>query len=333
MKKTLIALAVLGSIAGVAQAQSNVTIYGVLDAGITKSTGSTTQLNSGDNNRIGFKGVEDLGCGLKATFQIEQRFDIDTGTTEGAGTRPLFQGRTTVGLAGAFGSIKLGRDLTAMQQTAVAFDPWGATRARGAFIPDVDNAGYASGPDAAQNRFSNAAFYNSPVMSGFQANVSVATKEAVVRNQLTGVTDTPSVVPTSFSGTYNNGPIAGALSYERNGHEDKFWSLAGSYAFGPANLMATYAQTKFGDTGLSNGPADSKTKAWSIGARVVAGPGNLLVGYGQLKPDNTNNTKKFAIGYEYNLSKRTYLYTDAISRKVPHFETVNTFDVGLHHSF
>ena len=326
MKKTLIALAVLGSVAGVAQAQSAVTIYGVLDAGISKATGTATKIGSGDNNRIGFKGVEDLGGGLKATFQIENRFDVDTGTVEGAGTRPLFQGRSTVGLAGAFGSLKLGRDLTAKQATGAAFDPWGATRARGAFNPDLDDANYISAPDAAKNRFSNAAFYNSPVMSGFQVNVSVATKEAVVRDQTNPlVTDTPSVIPVSFSGTYNNGPIGAALSYERNGAETKFWSLAGSYAVGPANLMATYAQQKT--------VADFKTKAWTIGARVVAGPGDVLVGYGQMKPDNTDNTKKFAIGYEYKLSKRTYLYTDAINYKKPNVDAVNTFDVGVHHSF
>ena len=75
MKKSLIALAVLGAVAGVAQAQTNVTIYGTVDAGITKTKNQTTAINSGDNNKIGFKGSEDLGGGLKAIFQIEQRFD------------------------------------------------------------------------------------------------------------------------------------------------------------------------------------------------------------------------------------------------------------------
>ncbi len=77
-----------------------------------------------------------------------------------------------------------------------------------------------------------------------------------------------------------------------------------------------------------------KTKAWTLGARVVAGPGDVLVGYGQKNPDGASNTtKKFAIGYEYKLSKRTYLYTDAINYKNPNVDAVNTFDVGVHHSF
>jgi predicted porin len=353
MKKSLIALAVLGAVAGVAQAQTNVTIYGVLDAGVTKSTGTTTAINSGDNNRLGFKGTEDLGGGLKAIFQIEQRFDVDTGTTEGAGTRPLFQGQSTVGLQGEFGEVKIGRALTAKQLAAGAFDPWGATRARGAFSPDLADGGYNSSvtanhisPDAAGNRFSNAVFYASPVMSGFQALVSVATKEAQA-----GVT--PDQTPYSLAGTYSNGPLGAAVTYERNNVDTKFWSLDASYQVGPAKLMGSYAQVKQGlavvgvpatATTLATPAiaADAKTKAWMLGARVTAGPGDVLVGYGQSNPDGADNTtKKFAIGYEYKLSKRTYVYADAINRKTDSTQpqnlagdtSINTFDIGLHHNF
>jgi predicted porin len=349
MKKSLIALAVLGAVAGVAQAQTNVTIYGTVDAGITKTKGSTTAINSGDNNKIGFKGSEDLGGGLSAIFQIEQRFDIDTGTTEGAGARPLWQGQSTVGLQGAFGQVKLGRALTAKQLVGGAFDPWQGTRNRGAFSPDLADAYYNSSvstvdatstttglptsvggltPESAGNRWSNGVFYSSPVMGGFQANVSVATKEAV------GVNAAPTKTPYSLSGTYNNGPIAAAVAYERNNVDTKFWSLAGSYNVGVANLMATYAQQKFED--------DSKIKAWTLGARVVAGPGDVLVGYGQARADGVaEKAKKFAIGYEYKLSKRTYVYADAINYKnqfstttgLQGTDSVNTFDIGVHHNF
>jgi predicted porin len=334
MKKSLIALAVLGAVAGVAQAQTNVTIYGTVDAGITKTKGSTTAINSGDNNKIGFKGSEDLGGGLSAIFQIEQRFDIDTGSTEGAGARPLWQGQSTVGLQGAFGQVKLGRALTAKQLVGGAFDPWGGTRNRGAFSPDLADAYYNSSvlanevsPEAAGNRWSNGVFYSSPVMSGFQANVSVATKEAQG-------TVTPTKTPYSLSGTYNNGPIGAAVAYERNNVDTKFWSLAGSYNVGVANLMATYAQQKFTD--------DTKVKAWTLGARAVAGPGDVLVAYGQARVDGVSEkAKKFAIGYEYKLSKRTYVYADAINYKnkvdlvtgTVNTESVNTFDIGVHHNF
>ena len=351
MKKTLIALAVLGSIAGVAQAQSAVTVYGALDVAVSKATGTTTKMGAGDNNKLGFKGVEDLGGGLAATFQAEIRFDPDTGTVE-AGGRPLFQGQSRVGLMGAFGQVRLGRGLSAMQESSWAFDPWGNTRARGTFNPGIISAGYGSDPlngaspvFNTSNRFSNALFYNSPVMGGFQANVSVATKEA-------GNNGGPqaSVVPVSVSGTYNNGPIGAMLAYERNALEDKYWQVGASYKVGPAKLMASYAQTKFGDTGFSFDAArpfnpnplapagipvtdGSKTKAWLVGAIIDAGPGNVLVGYGEKRPDDFEKIKQVSIGYQYNLSKRTFLYTDAVNVRGGERERVNTFDVGIHHNF
>jgi predicted porin len=326
MKKSLLALAVLGAFAGAAQAaDSNVTIYGALDIGLTKSTGSTLAENNGDNNKLGFKGSEDLGNGLSAIFQAEIRFDSDTGKTEGGGTRPLFQGRSTVGFQGGFGKIRLGRDLTAKQNSAGDFDPWGATRNRGAMNPEVMDGGYISDPlnptNGSQNRFSNGLIYNSPVMGGFQANLSLATKESLDAG-------TPTDTPYSLSATYNNGPIGAFVAAERNALNGKIWQLGGSYAgLGPAKLMATYGRTDLTSTG------GTKVKAWTIGAVVTAGPGNVLAGFGQQKPDVGNKKKKFALGYEYNLSKRTFLYTDYTNVKVDGSDAVNTYDVGVHHSF
>jgi len=87
MKKSLLALAVLGAITGVAHAQSAVQVYGIIDAGISKKTDTTLAIGKRDNNRIGFKGTEDLGGGLKALFQLEIRFEPDTGTTEAEKTK------------------------------------------------------------------------------------------------------------------------------------------------------------------------------------------------------------------------------------------------------
>ena len=80
MKKTLIALAVMGAVAGVAHAQSNVTIYGVVDTGLIKESGSDIRMGGNVDSRIGFRGVEDLGSGMKATFELERRFNLNDGT-------------------------------------------------------------------------------------------------------------------------------------------------------------------------------------------------------------------------------------------------------------
>lgn len=335
MKKSLLALAVLGAFAGAAQAQTNVTIYGQLDVGLSKSTGSTTSEGAGDNNKLGFKGTEDLGGGLAALFQAEIRFDPNTGRTEGNNSRPLFQGSTVVGLTGGFGTIRLGRALTALQATIPAFDPWGATRGRGAFVPGPDLAGFSSTPlepsNTAANRFSNGIFYSTPTMSGFQGQLSLQTKQKQDAATL------PDNVALSAAGTYANGPIGALLGYEKNALGDHIWAIAGSYKVGPANLMATYSKAASGtaaivagDTGVAHSP---DAKAWSIGANVDVATGNVLAAYGQVKPDAGGKGQKLSLGYEHKLSKRTFLYTDYIHTKVDGTDSVNTFDVGLHHNF
>ena len=123
MKKSLLALTLLGAFAGVAQAQTAVQIYGTVDAGITKTTDKTLAIGKRANNTLGFKGTEELGNGLKALFQLEIRYEPDTGTLESV-SRPLFQGQSRVGLQGDFGMIRIGRGLTAFQETVTAFEPW-----------------------------------------------------------------------------------------------------------------------------------------------------------------------------------------------------------------
>jgi len=353
MKKSLMALAFLGAFAGVAHAQTAVQIYGTVDAGLIKRSGQTLNIGKRAANTLGFKGSEDLGNGLKALFQLEIRYEPDTGTVESA-TRPLFQGESRVGLAGDFGMVRLGRGRTAFQESVAAFDPWHGLPTPAGFYTDLTVAGYTSQAldiaGASNNRWSNAFWYNSPVVSGFQFNGTVATKEpiggslAVIGRGTAGAPQYPvgaeaSSNPFSLSGTYKNGPAAAMLAYERNAIETKVWSLAGSIAPMPElNLMATYTRQDQDHTVASN----PKTKAWVLGANYTMGPGKFLAGYGQKSPDGFTKTKQLSLGYEYSLSKRTYLYVDA-SRKKDSFDSakrapttpanVNHYDVGLNHSF
>ena len=318
MKKSLLAFAVFTACTGLAQAQSNVTIYGVVDVGLIKATGTTMQVGKGDFNRLGFKGTEDLGDGLKANFRLETRFQPDTGTTESNGQRPLFQGRSVVGLSGGFGAIKLGRDLTAVQDPASDFDPFGfqtvgtLDAVTGNYMSDTSTA--SSG-----NRFSNAVFYSTPLMSGFQVNLSVASKEP-----LPGVPVVNSN-PYSLSGTYANGPLALMAGVERATNDDKFWTLNGAYKVGVANLMASYSRF--------NRVASFHDTNWLIGADIAVGSGSVKAGYGQIKPEHNSADKQASLGYWHNLSKRTMLYTDVTSRKPATGSTNNAFDLGIHHTF
>jgi predicted porin len=358
MKKSLVAVALLGAFAGVAQAQTAVQIYGNIDAGMIKRTDQTLNIGKRASNTLGFKGTEDLGNGLKALFQIEMRYEPDTGTVEN-NTRPLFQGQTRVGLQGDFGMIRLGRGLTPFQEIVGSFEPWHGLPTPAGFYTDISIAGFnstpldqgsnAAGAGQSNNRISNAIFYNSPVSNGFQVNASWATKEgaaggAVVTGIGPGAVSYASgaegsVNPFSVAATYNNGPAAAMVAYERNAVESKVWSVAGSVAATPElKLMATYSRQDQEHTNTLR----PKTKGWVLGATYAVGPGKVLAGYGRKHIDNASSTKQYSLGYEYNLSKRTYLYVDA-SRKVDIVNavtgalaatpTVNHYDVGVNHSF
>lgn len=338
MKKKLLAVAVLGAFAGTASAQTNITVYGEIDLAIQHVTHSPTSMVNGDNSRLGFKGTEDLGNGLAANFRLEQRFDADNGKNEGNGTRPLFQGRSWVGLSSAsFGAVRLGRDLTPLQAYSGDFDPWGALRARPGMSPTPINGSYVSDPlnpsNTAQNRFSNAAFYSSPNWSGFHFDGAVTTKEPLDAG-------TPITTPYSVAGGYANGPIGLYAAYERNALRTSVWQIGGSWDFGIAKLMGTYGRTQRDENVLPPGTvpaglAGLDDHSFTIGGTAKFGPGKLLAGYGETKFSNdaAPKYKQFSIGYEYALSKRTFVYADYSNQKTVGSETINVWDVGLNHTF
>ena len=178
MKKTLIALAVLGAAAGVAHAQSNVTIYGIVDTGFIKKSGQDVEMGENVNNRLGFRGVEDLGSGMKATFQLERRFSLNNGT-KFSGNNALdilqgadpdgedgveWQGAANVGLQGeAWGAVRLGRVNDIAIENFGALDPfayYGVGSAMGGY-----NILYSE-------ELANTIRYDSPSWAGFGFNLS-----------------------------------------------------------------------------------------------------------------------------------------------------------------
>jgi predicted porin len=362
MKKSLVAVALLGAFAGVAQAQTAVQIYGNIDAGLVKRTDQTLAIGKRASNTLGFKGTEDLGNGLKALFQIEMRYEPDTGTVEN-NTRPLFQGQSRVGLQGDFGMIRLGRGLTPFQEVVGSFEPWHGLPSQAGFYTDISIAGFnstpldpgsnATGSGQSNNRYSNAFFYNSPVVSGFQVNAAIATKEglsggATITGVGAGAASYASgaegtVNPFSVAATYNNGPAAAMLAYERNAIESKVWSIAGSFAVTPElKLMGTYSRQSQEHTNTQR----PTIKGAVIGATYAMGPGKVLAGFG-IKQQEENVrlhdlfTRQYSLGYEYSLSKRTYVYVDASRKKditnalhvLSNPSTVNHYDIGVNHSF
>jgi predicted porin len=318
MKKSLIALAVLAA-SGAAMAQSSVTLYGVADAGVTYLNGKDnwSGVTSGNNltSRVGFRGVEDLGGGLKANFNLEGGFNLDNGdgasgyagATAGAGFQ--FKRRSTVGLAGSFGEVRLGRELTAAYNATARYDVFGSVGlAQSRLWADggvVDaNANVTS--VTTNQRISNAVTYVSPDFSGFKVGVNYGFGEVAGGNTKSGYMGAGLM--------YDNGPLSLGLALERlksgansvaTGDVDA-WSLGGSYDLGVAKLLAGYRESK-----VDLAAGENKRLGYYLAATAPVGPGLVRASYNRYE-NKLNGTKlkadQFGLGYVYSLSKRTSVY-------------------------
>lgn len=328
MNKKL-AVAVFGTIvASGAFAQSNVTIYGVVDVGISRedngaAAGSVWRMDSGiqSGSRIGFRGTEDLGGGLKANFVLENGFSTDTGAL-GQGGR-LFGREATIGLSGGFGAVKAGRQYNPIYKVIDNFEPFG-----------TGLAGDASRLFATYgSRMDNAIDYISPNFGGFSAELAYGLGE--VAGNTSG--------SRQIGGTigYNQGPLAAALSYHRQNNpagsdNAKTTLLAGAYDFGFVKAHAMYAVNK--------GLATLDTRDALIGVTVPIGSGKLIADYIRKEDKVLANADadQVAVGYVYPLSKRTNLYTSysrtsndaaAAYNVATAGRTDKLFNVGIRHRF
>lgn len=321
MKKSLVALAVLGALTGSAYAADSVQLYGIIDAGVahySNGNGGVTKLGTGiqSGSRIGLKGTEDLGGGLTALFQAETGFCANGGGGPGAATGPLggagtdqyctgggFMGRTSiVGLKGGFGTVVAGRMYTLTFNDQAAVDPFGY-----GLTGTISNVGTIGAPA----RVSQAVAYVSPDFSGFSVAGAYVFGDGL---GLTSATNTRATGGYNLHAGYNNGPLMVGLDYLRanNAVGDaaiKHTMLVGTYDFGVAKLAAMYAQNK--PDSAATGGVSHNIQAWMLGATVPVGPGAILASYTQAKDKNFSATtsKQYAIGYTYALSKRTNLYT------------------------
>jgi predicted porin len=329
MKKTLIALAALSAIAGAAQAQSTVTLYGRLDAAVasvkTETTGAApvasitqTGINSSDLNSTfwGLKGSEDLGGGLKAIFKLESRFQIDTGV----GTAGMFDREANVGFEGNFGSVKLGRTPTVFD------DLQGSVNAVfGSNFKTAQNVADATGVKDYIGTFSNSIKFNSATYGGFSGALQYGFGEN--KNITATDVNNASVINTAGTATnavslsvkYAAGPLLVGYGYQAEkqalaaaGTQDtrKFNLLGASYDFGVVKLTGDYATAK---------DAARKDKAYQLGVVVPVGAFAFAAGYTQEKSTGTGvadlEGKGFNLVATYDLSKRTTLYTGYESTK------------------
>lgn len=322
-----------------AHAQSSVTLFGVIDATITRQSTDNRHrvVLQGDGNtssRLGFRGVEDLGGGLSANFWLEAGFNPDTGLgaasnsnnqTSGiaaapAGTQSLtFGRRSTVGLAGSFGEIRFGRDyVPSFGNLTTSFHPFGTNGVGSSLV--LYNPVAAGGTTARTGvRASNAVNYILPGnLGGFYGNAMVAMGEN--SSNAGAIRDDGDYrgVRVGWRGAgWNMSASTGTTDYATGDYRQ---SNAGiSYQWGAVQLMYLWGRNDVGVT---------RTTAQTIGTQWRVGPGELRAMYGRLKARGAaNDATHIAFGYVYDLSKRTSLY--ATYATVDNKGTGTAFDVGL----
>lgn len=322
MKKSLIALAVLAA-SGAAMAQSSVTLFGIVDTNVgylsrvAAKDGSHYGIGTSGNatSRLGLRGTEDLGGGLKAGFWLEGELFGDTGNAGGFD----FRRESTVRLSGNFGEVRLGRELTPSFRAGLKYDLFGATGV-GQFMGFTDWAGTGVA-DGNTIRKNNMVTYASPNFSGFNGTISYAFDE---NGSSSGLGKLGRYIGGNVA--YDNGPLSvtaayATLSLGNAGDRDEM-SLGGSYNFGVAKVVGLAQQVKYSP----NVGRDLKYNNYLLGVSApVGGVGEVKAQYA-FYDQKGNNTKahQFSLGYVHNLSKRTALYSN-----VAYLKNNNRSSLGL----
>jgi predicted porin len=318
-KATIIALGLIGASA---QAQTNVSMYGVVDAAIVGesggSAGRVTKVTSGaaSASRIGFRGTEQLGGGLSAFFTLETGSKIDTGEVDAANT--IFNRQALVGVKGGAGTIALGRQYTPFHKTLTS-------------VADPFSTGYAGSsknlfPDSGTNvRTSNTVTYASPDVQGYNLELAYSVGEQAA-----------SSAGRQFGGavSYAKGPLVVRLAYNSKNSDvaattgvipvsrslGRNTLLAANYDLKWVKLYAAFEVDKgFNSAPVANGnnpyggvkptPSTDGNEAL-LGFSAPVGPGTVLFS-AMHKNDKTafdQDASSWGIGYLYWLSRRTNLY-------------------------
>lgn len=346
MKKSLLALAVLSAFAGIASAQSSITISGIIDEGVAKGNGGTAVNNGalgtskayqvrdgGPGSRLVFRGNEDMGGGLSAQFFLDHRFQPDSGNvgTPAAASTTFWGGNSWVQLTSAqAGSVYLGRNYAPAFWVNLKTDPFGYGG-----IAQVGSKGWAGYTGPGGVRYANTVGYKTPNLGGFTSNAAVGLGEgATGRDQ-------------GINAEYTAGPIYVGIAYDKisagaassaaapSGDGASLINIGAAYDFKFIRPMAYFARSK---TGLGN---SSTNKYAHVALTAPVGPGVVKALYSRLSPQGTvtgvqtagQRQTKIGAGYDYFFSKRTRVYSEFSQGKEDNRTNNNAWALGLRHEF
>ena len=362
----------IAALPGFAAAQSSVTIYGTLNADLesVSATGSSVPNGnfpsrgrvSSNSSNVGFRGVEDLGNGLKAFFQVESSANID----EGGGT--WASRNSAVGLTSAWGQILIGQWDTPYKVATARLDPFGNTGIA-AYSGIMGFSGSITAGQGGANFQQRASFdrrtrnvvqYWTPTLSGFNARLAYGAADS---DKPTGADQGLTPTLWSVAASYESGPFYAAVAYERHadfeplntllaapftsGRDDGI-KIGASYRIGAFTIGAAYEQLKYRGDSLASaqvtallGPGprnvDYELGNWFVAASYELGPHVLALAYGQKESDELNGAdvagtraRQVSARWGYNFSKRTQLYAVAtwISNESNAYQTFGVNPLG-----
>ena len=280
---------------GLAAAQSQVTLYGVMDIALAKYDAQRIKSEAtGATSRIGVRGSEDLGGGLKAIFQLEHQLNPDTGTQYNAGA--FWSGRATVGLEGGFGRVTLGREVNPSHFVEAGADP---------FTQDGTAGGYGSRGGISQANGApgqiDTVRMNNAINYAFTASNLTFRAQTAAREGA----DPTGNRPYAASVIYNDGTLQLGASYLNPSKPKDHWAyVSGTYDFKAAKLFAGLGQ---GVNAFSQ-----KIRQQILGASVPVGLDDVRTTVSRTTSNGTVLQTKLALGYFHNLSKRTTVYADVV---------------------
>lgn len=296
--------------------QSNVSVYGVLDTALDFSNqgdGTLSRLQSGGayGSRLGFRGSEDLGGGLKAIFTMEAGIGHDTGTLQQGGR--LFGRQSFVGMGTPYGTLTMGRQYSPQFYVFSDSDAFGLGHAPGLMMITRTNAtggtAFILNSIANTSRLDNTIIYESPTINGFKGRALYGTKEGTLGHA------------SGASGHYANGPLIAGVGYTQLKDGDgvgkwKALTVGGSYLIGNTKVFAGYTRdTDDSSRTPAGGGASLRFDLTNIGIQhTVSAALQLLAQVTNVQDKSSNevgdrDSMVFGVGAKYALSKRTTLYT------------------------
>lgn len=302
--------------------QSAVTVGGLLDIGVFRGFDGVNQVGTVQRSNLAFSGYETLGNGVKLVFRLSTRMELDTGASEGAGYKPLWHDESTVGLSGAWGTLRVGRAMTAMWANDWKFDPWAnfnriASPAWYLWHPLTPSDPFSNNGTAEYGRIDNGVFYDSPTVKGFTLRFSGSPE----RGGVPGASGRPH----STVLEYGQGALAAMAAFERNSIGDRDTFVAGKVTVGAFALMAGWDDSRTFD-------GSARSRATTLSASFKTGANTYKVGSGRQRlGDDTNYFA--SLGVDHALSRRTVLYASLGHQRLAAGDDRTSFGIGMSHAY